>query len=293
MSLIIEEKGEQEPIQKPVESGSLSSRKDLLQSTTKFMNENLSMLTLCNAKSTSFGKEDQREIKHLNLLYFKITKCDKPNCSDIKNCPLYHSDSDRRRSLMYCKYVSDMCPNVSKNSPCPHRDGCKYSHNHFESLYHHSKYKKRFCNSYPDRINTCKYHNYCSYAHSEEEIQIVLLHNYTYDKDFFVFHYKTQFCPFNFIEHNRSGCVYAHNWQDLRRAPHENRIYPAQCETWKEKEFLQHYSDGCPKGSKCMKCHGWKELDFHPLNYKRQPCQERNCNKNEACPNFHSEADKR
>lgn len=293
MSLVIDERGEHAAGQKPLEAGSMSSRKELLQSTTKFMNENLSTLTLCNAKSSSLINEDQKEIKHLNLLCFKINKCEKSCCSDIKYCPYFHSEVDRRRSLIYYKYVSDMCGFVSKGSSCPYKDKCRYSHNHFESLYHHSKYKKRFCNSYPDRLSQCKYQQFCSYAHSEEEIQIVLLHNYAYDRDFFIFLYKTQFCPFNFIEHNRSACVYAHNWQDLRRAPNETRTLPVKCELWKEKEFLQHYSDGCPNGSKCQKSHGWKEQDFHPLNYKRRQCEERNCTKSDACPNYHNEVDRR
>ena len=27
-------------------------------------------------------------------------------------------------------------------------------------------------------------------------------------------------CPYNFTEHDKSYCVYAHNWQDYRRKPH-------------------------------------------------------------------------
>lgn len=271
----------------------MSSRKDLLQSTAKFTNDNLSTLTLCNAKSASLTKENQAEIKHLNLLNFKIFKCDKGTCSDMKNCLYFHSELDRRRSLIKHKYVSDLCENVAKGVHCPFQDYCKYSHNHFESLYHHTKYKKRFCNSYPDKLETCKYQRFCSYAHSEEEILIVLLHNYHYDRDFFLFHYKTHFCPFSFIPHNRSSCVYAHNWQDLRRNPYEMRTLPMQCRLWKEKTFLLHYSDGCPYGSKCEHSHGWKEADFHPLNYKRTKCEKKNCGKSEGCPNYHFDAEKR
>lgn len=32
-----------------------------------------------------------------------------------------------------------------------------------------------------------------------------------------MFYYKTEFCPFNLTEHDKSKCVYAHNWQDYRR----------------------------------------------------------------------------
>lgn len=50
-----------------------------------------------------------------------------------------------------------------------------------------------------------------------------LIHNYAEDDDFYMFYYKTEFCPFNLTEHDKSKCVYAHNWQDYRRKPD---IYP-------------------------------------------------------------------
>jgi len=34
-----------------------------------------------------------------------------------------------------------------------------------------------------------------------------------------MFYYKTEFCPFNLTEHDKSKCVYAHNLQDYRRKP--------------------------------------------------------------------------
>lgn len=283
----------QEGESRPGEESSLSSKKDLLQSTTKFTNESLCKMTLCNTKSTPLISESKDEIKHLNLLNFKVYRCEKTNCADLKSCPYFHSGADRRRDMIRHKYVSDLCENISRGLVCPFHDTCKYSHNHFESLYHPTKYKKRFCNSYPDKLETCKYSQFCSYAHSEEELLVVLLHNYVYDRDFYLFLYKTQFCPFSYIPHNRASCVYAHNWQDLRRNPAEARTKPFSCPNWKQKTFLLHYSDGCPYGSKCEFSHGWKEADFHPANYKRIKCEKKGCHKSDACPQFHTEADKR
>lgn len=48
---------------------------------------------------------------------------------------------------------------------------------------------------------------------------IELIHNLEYDNDFYIFYYKTVWCPFNYINHDRANCVYAHNWQDYRRKP--------------------------------------------------------------------------
>lgn len=186
-----------------------------------------------------------------------------------------------------------MCQNISNQRECAAGDSCKYAHNHFEALYHHSKYKKRFCNSYPYNLKNCKYQLLCSYAHSEEELSITLLHNMVYDSDFYLYHYKTQFCPFTFVNHNRSLCVYAHNWQDLRRTPLETYIQPVQCQLWRQTNFLVHYSEGCPNGSKCQYAHGWKELEFHILNYKTAPCEEKKCKKGLTCTYYHFPAEKR
>mgnify|MGYP006969956972 CR=1 FL=1 len=53
---------------------------------------------------------------------------------------------------------------------------------------------------------------YCSFAHNEGDIMIELIHNLEYDNDFYIFYYKTVWCPFNYINHDRANCVYAHNW---------------------------------------------------------------------------------
>ena len=80
-------------------------------------------------------------------------------------------------------------------------------------------FKTKFCSHYPNSIDKCEYGIYCSFAHSESDIMIELIHNYEFDSDFYMFHYKTVFCPFNLTAHDKSICVYAHNWQDFRRKP--------------------------------------------------------------------------
>jgi len=43
----------------------------------------------------------------------------------------------------------------------------------------------------------------------------------------------------------------------------------------------------------CENCHGWKELEYHPLYYKTKPCNNgKKCNKKD-CPFHHSNAEKR
>lgn len=271
---------------------SYSSRKELLKSSTKFENECIKTLTLCNRQSVLLSKTPKRGlIKHLNLLTFKIYQCKDAQCKNQKNCPYFHSSLDRRRSLVHMKYISDLC---KQKEHCPQGDNCKFSHNHFESLYHPTKYKRRFCISYPGSVESCPYGNFCSYAHSEEEIGIKLLHNNSYDADFLIFQYKTHFCPFSHIPHNRSSCVYAHNWQDLRRSPYEHPIECVPCPNWEQKKFLRFYSEGCPQGSKCPYSHGWKEYEFHPYYYRVYPCEKgEHCSKKKDCPKFHNLEERR
>ena len=44
----------------------------------------------------------------------------------------------------------------------------------------------------------------------------------------------------------------------------------------------------------CNKCHGWKELEYHPLNYKTRQCSNGNkCLKGKTCPYYHTASEKR
>ena len=98
-----------------------------------------------------------------------------------------------------------------------------------------------------------------------------MLHKMEHDTDFYLFHFKTVWCPFNDKNesHLRDECEYAHNWQDFRRKPHifeyDGRI---QCRFWHAKDETKTYADGCELDYRCNSCHGWKEKEYHYLNYK-------------------------
>ena len=72
---------------------------------------------------------------------------------------------------------------------------------------------------YPNNLKNCEYETFCSFAHSENDIVIELIHNLEYDDDFYMFYFKSVWCPFNLTQHDKALCVYAHNWQDYRRKP--------------------------------------------------------------------------
>jgi len=57
----------------------------------------------------------------------------------------------------------------------------------------------------------------CAFAHSEEEVTVDLLHKFApapheTGADFYMFHFKTVWCPYSDATHARDACVYAHNW---------------------------------------------------------------------------------
>jgi len=49
-------------------------------------------------------------------------------------------------------------------------------------------------------------------AHGENEIRIRLLDKMERNKDFFLYMFKSEFCPYSKIKHDKYKCVFAHNW---------------------------------------------------------------------------------
>lgn len=86
------------------------------------------------------------------------------------------------------------------------------AHNRVEDFYHPEKYKTKFCQSYPERVDACDYGDMCAFAHCESELSVDVLEKMEHDADFYMFHFKTVWCPFSDKDHQRDACVYAHNW---------------------------------------------------------------------------------
>ncbi|KRX07608.1 hypothetical protein PPERSA_11157 [Pseudocohnilembus persalinus] len=245
-----------------------------------------------NQNNQIIQKNDPPLLMHLELSQFKVLKCPNQSQHKHKQCKFYHSNKDRRRPGNH--YSSDLCPDLDENGTCERGDACNKSHNKVEQVYSADKYKAKFCTQYPYSIDRCEYGEYCSFAHTEQDIQIELIHNYVYDQDFYIFHYKTIWCPFNIISHDRSQCVYAHNWQDYRRKPQEINYQSVPCSDWKPGDFIKDYKDFCQNGFQCDKCHGWKELEYHPLFYKTKQCTSKEkCTKGQVCPYYHNQSEQR
>lgn len=222
----------------------------------------------------------------IDLDTFKVFPCTLKELHNHKRCIFYHSPNDRRRAGTF--YSSERCSQFQKSGYCPQEDACPKCHNIIEQLYHSDKYKKRMCHDLVTQ-KYCEYGDYCCFAHSEPELKVELLHEMVKDINFYVWKFKTEWCPF-IHQHNKSICVYAHNWQDFKRNPMNYSAQP--CPNWKYDKYVTVYEEGCINGFGCGFSHGWKEALFHPSVYKTTPCPEMTkCHKGPDCPYYHSMSD--
>lgn len=221
-------------------------------------------------------------IEHLDLSRFKTEKCPKEVCRNKKACPFYHDQSDSRRDPAKTPYLPEYC---EFGKDCLSKQICMFAHNKYEFNYHPLKYKKKYCKHIIE-ISTCKYGKYCYHAHNDQDIKIQLIHTMQKNDDFFIFKFKTEFCPFP-MDHNVYKCVYSHSWEDFRRDILKTPYSKVKCKRWSEVPTgkLEYR---CPDGLKCKLSHGFYESDFHPQNYKKFPCQFPECDKR-ICPFLHLE----
>ena len=228
-------------------------------------------------------------------MLFKTVPCKNQSSHNPKKCFYYHEAKTKDQRRAPNSYVSELCDSVLTQTVCSDGDGCHKCHNRVEEFYHPEKYKSKFCATYPDNIDLCDYGEMCAFAHAESELTVPQLDKMERDSDFYMFHFKTAWCPFSDKEHQRDQCVYAHNWQDYRRPPHVFEYSNSKCQSWETKKNTRTYGDGCRLEYRCGQCHGCKELEYHPACYKTSECRipvGGSCRKSH-CPFYHSEKDRR
>ena len=194
-------------------------------------------------------------VEHLDLETFKMNPCSLAPSHNHKQCLYYHSEKDKRRDFVECGYGPILCEEMNNSGRCTKGLSCRNAHSKAEQAYHPTKYRFKFCSYFPGAISECLYGKFCSYAHSEQEIKCELIHNYSLDVDFYLYLYKTKFCPFT-KPHDRGSCVYAHNWQDYRRDPSCYIYAPVECNSWQSSRTGDPYDQMCPNGDNCGSCHG-------------------------------------
>ena len=114
-------------------------------------------------------------IKHLHLSEFKRIECPRKSVPhNHKCCYYYHSLKDKSRDDEL--YTPELCK-FAETEKCPKKEKCRRAHNRVERLYHKDKYKTKFCHGFPNKISQCEYEEYCSFAHSVEDIKVRLIHH--------------------------------------------------------------------------------------------------------------------
>lgn len=105
---------------------------------------------------------------------------------------------------------------------------------------------------------------------------------------FYMFKYKTAWCPNKKDSHDSKSCIYAHHLRDFRRPPELFRYLAEDCDS-----LIKGIGwDKCEKGLKCTKCHTTVERLYHPDKYKRIFCDRGRCNKSEICAFYHSQKER-
>ena len=219
----------------------------------------------------------------MDISTYKTLPCKNLKIHKKRECPNYHSESEKRRNPKEFFYNKIICNNYQN---CNNKN-CQFSHSIIEQLYHPENYKKKFCKSY-FLGNPCNFGVNCALAHSENELEIRILHHLEINDYFLLYLFKSEFCPFNKFCPDKFKCVYAHNWQDFKR-PYDDKILPIPCKNWNKNSKLAFYIDGCENGFKCTLCHGWKEYDYHLKNFKKNYCKNgKGCKRKSICSFLHN-----
>ncbi|KFG33764.1 zinc finger (CCCH type) motif-containing protein [Toxoplasma gondii GAB2-2007-GAL-DOM2] len=218
----------------------------------------------------------------LDLDLFKVFPCRHRNVlHERKSCPFYHNYRDKRRAPV--TYQAEQCEEQfdldTATIQCSKGDNCERCHNRHELLYHPNIYKQRFCSNFSQTekggSTTCARGVFCAFAHSRAEIRATLFTEQEEkepDCQFFVAKFKTVWCPYG-SQHDWHTCVYAHTYQDCRRAPAIG--YGSEpCPSWSKDLHSADYDRRCPHGARCSFSHGSKEQLYHPSYYKTMPCMD-------------------
>ncbi len=83
---------------------------------------------------------------------------------------------------------------------------------------------------------------------------------------FYMFKYKSCWCPSRKDSHDSKSCIYAHNMRDFRRPPEIFNYSAEECESISnnQQNNLEFTWEQCPNGLLCKKCHTAVEKLYHP-----------------------------
>ncbi|KAG6469441.1 zinc finger CCCH domain-containing protein 37-like [Zingiber officinale] len=120
--------------------------------------------------SPDFSAADVFGCDDFRMYEFKVRRCPSRRPHDWTKCPYAHSgEKALRRDPRRFHYTGTPCPDFRRGGGCRRGEDCEYAHGVFETWLHPSRYRTRPCKdgaACPRRV--------CFFAHSQEELRIVL-----------------------------------------------------------------------------------------------------------------------
>lgn len=109
---------------------------------------------------------------------------------------------------------------------------------------------------------------------------------------FYMYRYKTGYCPNIANKHDWTLCIYAHRFTDYRRPPDKFDYSPEEC------KGINLETGECPDGDNCRFSHSTAERLYHPLKYKTSPCDcfkkmLPTCKRGQNCAFYHNASERR
>jgi len=109
---------------------------------------------------------------------------------------------------------------------------------------------------------------------------------------FYMFRYKSCWCPNRKKSHDSKSCIFAHHMRDFRRPPEIFNYSSEDCEAAMNNKDSEYSWELCPNGLLCNKSHTTVERLYHPDKYKRINCDRGRCNKSEICAFYHNQQER-
>jgi hypothetical protein len=109
---------------------------------------------------------------------------------------------------------------------------------------------------------------------------------------FYMFRYKSCWCPNRKQSHDSKSCIFAHHMRDFRRPPEIFNYSSEDCEIAMSNRESEFSWELCPNGLLCDKSHTTVERLYHPDKYKRINCDRSRCNKSEICAFYHNQQER-
>ena len=158
-----------------------------------------------------------------------------------------------------------------------------------DNLRVHRIYPPPYDNSYPT-MDT--YEDFAADESSSPESTSPVKEKSKHTDNFFMYRYKTAYCPNIANKHDWTLCIYAHRFTDYRRPPDHFVYSPEEC-----KKINQETGE-CPDGDNCGYSHSTAERLYHPLKYKTNPCDcfkkmMATCKRGQNCAFYHNTAERR